>query len=166
MILSTLLPLNINLTTKLPTEIEGFSVTNGSAYITYKVGADSVTKKLGSIPNINFLMDKSGRSDTNQYPKLKIDTTDYSTLKFNVYTYNTDSRGVVMDTNYLDNSGSYMQVVGENGNLWKITYAQNNTIPKTQDVVLDITNTDYVSLEGYASSPYGYYFEFANVRLE
>lgn len=40
---------NSNLVAKLPTDIEGFSVGNdGKPYITYKVGADSVTKKLGS----------------------------------------------------------------------------------------------------------------------
>lgn len=41
--------LNSNLTAKLPTDIEGFSVgEDGKPYITYKVGADSVTKKLGN----------------------------------------------------------------------------------------------------------------------
>lgn len=51
--------LNTNFNTKVPSSIEGFSVgEDGKPYITYKVGADSVRKKLGNarlvIPSLHF----------------------------------------------------------------------------------------------------------------
>lgn len=71
--------LNSNLTGKLPTDIEGFSVVDGSAYITYKVGADSVTKKLGNTPmkaTFDF------RQNTFGHGILTYDVTDFDNAMF------------------------------------------------------------------------------------
>lgn len=71
--------LNSNLTGKLPTDIEGFSVVDGSAYITYKVGADSVTKKLGNTPmkaTFDF------RQSTFGHGILTYDVTDFDNAMF------------------------------------------------------------------------------------